>query len=76
MIKPHRCPICEKQFPASEEPGQSNFPFCSKRCRNVDLFRWFDGRYQVVEEVDPMVAEFLKQDPDIKVEGEDGLINE
>ena len=22
-------------------------PFCSKRCRNVDLGRWIDGRYQI-----------------------------
>ncbi|GAB5443788.1 MAG: hypothetical protein Fues2KO_41370 [Fuerstiella sp.] len=34
------------------------------------MFRWFDGRYAVVEDVDPMVAEFLKDDPDIKVQGE------
>ena len=20
-------------------------PFCSERCRKIDLFRWFDGRY-------------------------------
>ena len=46
------------------------FPFCSERCKKVDLFRWFDGRYAVVEDVDPMVAEFMKNDPDIIVQSE------
>jgi endogenous inhibitor of DNA gyrase (YacG/DUF329 family) len=35
------CPICGK--PADEEAR----PFCSKRCANVDLQRWFTGRYAV-----------------------------
>ena len=70
MIKPHVCPVCEKQFDTTEEPGSSLFPFCSERCKKVDLFRWFDGRYAVVEDVDPMVAEFMKNDPDIIVQSE------
>ena len=33
------CPICRK-------PTQQNFrPFCSKRCADVDLARWFNGSY-------------------------------
>jgi len=23
------------------------FPFCSERCKLIDLGRWLDGRYQV-----------------------------
>ncbi len=35
------CPICKK-------PSKSDFaPFCSKRCADVDLGRWFSGRYAV-----------------------------
>ena len=26
-------------------------PFCSERCRSIDLFRWFDGRYAIVEDL-------------------------
>jgi endogenous inhibitor of DNA gyrase (YacG/DUF329 family) len=33
------CPICGK--PASEAAK----PFCSPRCRDVDLHRWFSGSY-------------------------------
>ncbi len=36
-----RCPICAKPT----EVGYK--PFCSRRCADVDLQRWFTGRYAV-----------------------------
>jgi endogenous inhibitor of DNA gyrase (YacG/DUF329 family) len=36
-----RCPICGK--PATE----ASKPFCSERCRDVDLNRWLSGSYVV-----------------------------
>jgi uncharacterized protein len=36
-----RCPICGK--PRAPE----HRPFCSKCCADVDLQRWFSGRYAV-----------------------------
>ena len=41
------CPICGK--PAM--PGHR--PFCSKRCRDVDLGRWLRGVYRVETEEGP-----------------------
>ena len=38
---PAACPICGK--PAV----QAYRPFCSKRCADVDLQRWFTGRYAI-----------------------------
>jgi uncharacterized protein len=38
---PKDCPICGK--PATGEAA----PFCSKRCADVDLGRWFTGSYSV-----------------------------
>ncbi|CAN0515037.1 unnamed protein product [Phaeothamnion confervicola] len=35
------CPICGK--PAAE----GALPFCSRRCKDVDLHRWFSGKYAV-----------------------------
>lgn len=35
------CPICGT--PAAEGP----WPFCSKRCANVDLARWLGGAYAI-----------------------------
>jgi hypothetical protein len=39
--KEKRCPICGK--PASPE----TLPFCSPRCRDVDLNRWLSDSYVV-----------------------------
>jgi uncharacterized protein len=36
-----KCPICGK--PASEVSK----PFCSERCRDVDLNRWLSGSYSI-----------------------------
>lgn len=48
------CPICRKAIagPATDaDPLPKYFPFCSDRCRLVDLGRWLDGKYQVPAEV-------------------------
>jgi uncharacterized protein len=29
------------------------FPFCSERCRQVDLLRWSQGKYAIVEPLTP-----------------------
>jgi len=40
-----RCPTCRSRAkPRGENPS---FPFCSPRCRAVDLGRWFTGSYRV-----------------------------
>ena len=44
MTKPptsHHCPICRK--PAEEKYR----PFCSKRCADADLGRWFSEDYRI-----------------------------
>lgn len=35
------CPICGKPADAGFEP------FCSKRCADIDLGRWFKGGYAI-----------------------------
>jgi hypothetical protein len=35
------CPICRRPAPAQY------FPFCSKRCADVDLHRWLSGGYAI-----------------------------
>ena len=45
-----RCAICEKQF----DPATSAaMPFCSDRCRQIDLGRWLREVYSVPVERDP-----------------------
>ncbi|MGE0045925.1 MAG: DNA gyrase inhibitor YacG [Hyphomonadaceae bacterium] len=49
MPKAPLCPICE-----ANPPDPKYRPFCSKRCADVDLGRWFSGRYVVpAAESDP-----------------------
>jgi hypothetical protein len=39
--KPLRCPICGK------EAVEDYRPFCSKRCADIDLAKWFTGSYAI-----------------------------
>jgi endogenous inhibitor of DNA gyrase (YacG/DUF329 family) len=51
-----RCPLCSREFeveldaPRKERPF---FPFCSERCRAIDLGRWVDEEYRVSEPLLP-----------------------
>jgi endogenous inhibitor of DNA gyrase (YacG/DUF329 family) len=40
-----RCPICGKL--AVPRAGNRAFPFCSDRCRLVDLGRWLGEEYRI-----------------------------
>jgi endogenous inhibitor of DNA gyrase (YacG/DUF329 family) len=41
LRKPRPCPSCGK--PSS----RADYPFCSRRCADIDLNRWFSGSYAV-----------------------------
>ena len=38
------CPICGRDTVAATRP------FCSRRCADVDLGRWFSGQYRIPSE--------------------------
>ncbi len=45
--KPHECPICGK-------PAQGRYdPFCSARCKQIDLGRWLSEVYVVPSDEPP-----------------------
>jgi endogenous inhibitor of DNA gyrase (YacG/DUF329 family) len=46
MIK-GKCPICSKPYTIAALADLPTFPFCSERCRLVDLGRWVDGAYAI-----------------------------
>jgi len=53
---PHRCPTCRRV--ARSVLGDGIYPFCSDRCRLVDLNRWLDGAYQLpADDDDPDEAD-------------------
>jgi endogenous inhibitor of DNA gyrase (YacG/DUF329 family) len=44
----HVCPICKK--PTDSQSGPE-FPFCSERCRLLDLGAWSAEKYKVSEPI-------------------------
>lgn len=52
-----KCPICQKAVPpqsnqaADKDHGlKSTFPFCSKRCKLIDIGAWLDARYGIPDD--------------------------
>lgn len=61
-----RCPTCSTVVTAGDE----NFPFCSERCRSIDLGKWASGAYRISSPVlDPEVLEGLAEN--VKRQGND-----
>ena len=52
-----RCPSCRSPVAG----GSAHFPFCSERCRYVDLGHWLEERYRIPDEPSPDDA--LPDDP-------------
>lgn len=71
MIRSQTCPICDAELPPELTADSPYFPFCSKRCQLIDLGRWADGRYAIVDEMTPeqMAEEFDKQNESGYFEG-------
>ena len=50
----HRCPVCKKIVKASPK-GRSKeaslFPFCSSRCKLIDLGAWLDAKYKITSDL-------------------------
>jgi len=42
-IRSVRCPVCRKAV----KKQAPDFPFCSERCRQVDLGKWASGAYVI-----------------------------
>lgn len=51
-----KCPSCKG--PLAPRVDNADFPFCSQRCKAVDLAKWFTGSYAV---------------PGAKIRGDDDL---
>ncbi len=44
----HKCPICKK---ATDSDKDAEFPFCSERCRLLDLGAWSSEKYVVSDPI-------------------------
>ena len=40
-----RCPICKRE--AAPRRQNAAFPFCSERCKLIDLGKWLGGEYSI-----------------------------
>ncbi|MBW1971640.1 MAG: DNA gyrase inhibitor YacG [Deltaproteobacteria bacterium] len=43
-MKNRRCPVCNKILPDPPNPFD---PFCSNRCKMIDLSKWLNEEYRI-----------------------------
>ncbi len=58
-----RCPICKKEVKSTEP----NIPFCSDRCRLIDLGKWASGEYVIsspVADAEEGISDTAPDDPE------------
>jgi endogenous inhibitor of DNA gyrase (YacG/DUF329 family) len=58
---PSACPICKKAVAARAE--NTAFPFCSPRCKTIDLGKWLDEAYRVPAEESDAGSESSDETP-------------
>lgn len=46
------CPICKSELTGSAERLEYH-PFCSRRCKQIDLGNWLTERYRISEPLQP-----------------------
>ncbi len=46
-----KCPTCRKETPWDNNPHR---PFCSDRCKTIDLGAWVEERYHIPSEDDDL----------------------
>jgi uncharacterized protein len=61
-----QCPICKRETPNQGNPFR---PFCSERCKLVDLDNWLEGRYRIPETTGEKQN---RREPAAEENGEDG----
>jgi len=62
-VRSLRCPACRKIVLRSEP----EFPFCSERCRLIDLGKWASGGYVISTPLsDPETDDFSYPKPHVK----------
>jgi uncharacterized protein len=58
-----RCPICKKEVKLTDP----NSPFCSDRCRTIDLGKWASGGYVIsspVSDAEEGINDATPDDPE------------
>ncbi len=61
-----RCPVCHKAIKGSVQKQNEEakfFPFCSERCKLVDLAGWLDSRYKIISTLQSQESDKPPDDP-------------
>jgi uncharacterized protein len=67
-VKSLQCPTCRAVVQAKDE----HFPFCSDRCRLLDLGKWASGGYKISSPIlDPEVLENLQSRGETRTKADD-----
>jgi endogenous inhibitor of DNA gyrase (YacG/DUF329 family) len=53
-----KCPICQKPV----DPKKPEAPFCSDRCRLIDLGNWASGKYVIPTPINPKSEDEADED--------------
>ena len=61
-----KCPICKKAVAKAAE----DFPFCSERCRTIDLGKWASGQYVVSTQIQDTDDEEMQNLRDTNIDDE------
>jgi endogenous inhibitor of DNA gyrase (YacG/DUF329 family) len=65
-VRSLRCPTCRTIVLA----GSEDFPFCSQRCRLIDLGKWASGGYVISTPItDPEMLESIVEEARKKPDG-------
>ncbi len=59
-----KCPTCGKGYEVASIDELKGFPFCSERCKLVDLGRWIDGVYALPDPGQPDPSAVVEEDED------------
>ncbi len=63
------CPACGREFEFTDVSDSPDFPFCSERCRLVDLDKWFDGDYKITTDIADITPDDRAESP---IDGQKG----
>jgi len=64
MKKAVKCPECGK---ATEYSPENEYrPFCSKRCKLIDLGEWIEGRYKINSEENSQESQYMEDESSTK----------
>ncbi len=56
-----KCPVCGRPMKGTSSADWPQFPFCSPRCKTIDLGRWLGESYRIPAE-EPEEPAFEEKD--------------